>query len=209
MTTSSTRFRALAPLALLAIVAAALAVSVSTAGARTNVASVAYRLTATLTPTQVVPAVSAPAGASGQFHGILIRSGTNAAKVAKLAGCTVITAPRRSGLPTKINCGGAPVTLPGTAGQWRLVWHLSYSHLSGPVTGAAIHIAPAGHSAAALTKICSPCAPVSHGSMGVTSDQATQMTGNASYVDVSTAAHPDGEIRGQIVRTTIGYVIGR
>jgi hypothetical protein len=209
MTTSSTRGRLLASLAVLAIVAAALAVSVSTAGARTNVAAVAYRLTATLTPAQVVPAISAPTGASGHFHGILIRSGTNAAKVAKLAGCTVITAPRRSGLPTKINCGAGPVTLPGTAGQWRLVWRLSYSHLSGAATGAAIHIAPAGHSAAALTRICSPCLPTAHGSMVVTSDQAGQMTGNASYVDVSTAAHPDGEIRGQIVRTVVGYVIGR
>src|SRR5690348_6923495 len=156
MTMSSTRFRALAPLAALAVVAAALAVGVSTAGARSNVAAVAYRLTATLTPAQVVPAVSAPAGASGHFHGILIRSGANAAKVAKLAGCTVVTAPRKPGVAFKINCGGGTVTLPGTAGQWRLVWRLSYSHLSGPATSAAIHIAPAGHSAAALTRICSP-----------------------------------------------------
>lgn len=209
MTTSSNRFRALAPLAVLAIVAAALAASASTAGARTNVSAVAYRLTATLTPGQVVPAISAPAGASGHFHGVLFRSGMNAAAVAKLAGCTVITAPRRSGLPTKINCGGAPVTLPGTAGQWRLVWRLSYSGLSGPATGASIHIAPAGHSAAALTRICSPCTPISHGAMVMTTSQAGAVTGNASYVDVSTAAHPDGEIRGQIVRHTVGYTIGR
>ena len=209
MTTSSTRFRVLAPLALIAFVAAALAVSVATAGARTHVVSVAYRLTATLTPSQVVPAISAPAGASGHFHGILIRSGANAANVAKLAGCTVVTAPRRPGVAFKINCGGAPVTVPGTAGQWRLAWRLTYSHLSGPATGASIHIAPAGHSAAAMTRICSPCTPISHGSMVFSNDQASSVTGSASYVDVSTAAHPGGEIRGQISRTTIGYVFGR
>jgi hypothetical protein len=199
------RFRALAFLAVLAVVAA---VGASTAGARTNVAAVAYRLTASMTPSQVVPAITAPAGASGHFHGILFRSGTGAARVATMAGCKVVVAPRRSGLPTRINCGGSVAVMPA-AGQWRLIWRLSYSHLSGPATGAAIHIAPAGHTAAPLTKICAPCAPLSHGSMTVTNDQASALASNAAYVDVSTAAHPDGEIRGQIVRTTVGFVIGR
>jgi len=210
MTRLSQRFRARAPLAaVLAIVAAGVVLGAGTAGARTNISAVAYRLNATLTQSQVVPAITAPASASGHFHGILFRSGVGAAKVAALAGCKVVVAPRRSGLPTRINCGGATVTLPGTAGQWRLVWRLTYSGLSGPATGAAIHIAPAGHSAAAMTRICAPCTPVSHGTMAFSACQAGSLTSNAAYVDVSTAAHPDGEIRGQIVRTTIGYQLGR
>ena len=138
----------------------AVAVAAIVAGAAvaaTSVNAVAYRLNATLTPSQVVPAVQAPAGAVGHFHGVLIRSGIGATRVASLAGCKVVQAPRRSGLPTKLNCAGANVTLPGTSGQWRLFWKLSVSGLSGPAT----------------------------------------------------AAHPDGEIRGQIVRTTIGFQIGR
>ena len=209
MRTSSHRYRALALAAVLTVVAAGVAMSAATAGARTNVSAVAYRLNATLTPGQVVPAISAPAAAAGHFHGILFRSGIGAARVAALAGCKVVVAPRRSGLPTRINCGGSVAVLPGAPGQWRLVWRLSYSGLSGPATGAAIHIAPAGHSAAPLTRICAPCAPISHGTLSVTADQATALTNNAAYVDVSTAAHPDGEIRGQIVRSTVGFRLGR
>jgi hypothetical protein len=44
--------------------------------------------------------------------------------------------------------------------------------------------------------------------MAVTADQARTLLGNAAYVDVATAAHPDGEIRGQIVRATIGFRLG-
>jgi CHRD domain len=209
MSTPSNRFRSLAPLAaVLAVIATGVALSAATAGARTNVNAVAYRLTATLTPGQVVPAISAPASASGHFHGILFRSGVGAAKVAALAGCKVVVAPRRSGLPTRINCGGSVAVMPA-AGQWRLIWQLSYSGLSGPATGAAVHIAPAGHAAAALTRICAPCAPVSHGSLSMSAGQAASLTTNSAYVDVSTAAHPGGEIRGQIVRSTVGFQLGR
>lgn len=203
------RFRASALLAVIAVVAAALAMGASMAGARSSVAAIAYRLTATMTPSQVVPAITAPSGAGGHFHGILFRSGVGSAKVAAMAGCKVVVAPRRSGLPTKINCGGSIAVLPGAAGQWRLVWRMTYSGLSGPATGAALHVAPPGHSAAALTRICAPCAPVSHGSMALTTNQASSLTSNSAYVDVSTAAHPGGEIRGQIVRTTVGFQLGR
>src|SRR5579859_1475527 len=102
MSTSSNRYRALALAAVLAVVATGAAMSAATAGARTNVNAVAYRLNATMTPGQVVPAISAPASASGHFHGILFRSGIGAARVAALAGCKVVVAPKRSGLPTRI-----------------------------------------------------------------------------------------------------------
>ena len=50
---------------------------------------------------------------------------------------------------------------------------------------------------------------MTHGSMTLAADQATSLSSNSSYVNVSTAAHPDGEIRGQITRTTIGFSLGR
>lgn len=210
MTRTSNRFRVFAPFAaVLAVVAVGIAMGAATAGASANVNAVAYRLTATLTPSQVEPAVQAPAGAVGHFHGILFRSGPGAAKVATLAGCKVLVGPKRSGLPTRISCGGSLATLPGVPGQWRLVWRLSVSGLSGPATSAALHIAPVGHSAAPLMTMCAPCQTISHGMLTVTTTQAGSLTSDAAYVDVATAAHPGGEIRGQITRTIVGVAIGR
>jgi hypothetical protein len=211
MTNSSKRFRALVPLgAALAVVAVGIAVAAGTASAsRADIHAAAYRLTATLTPGQEVPAVQAPTAAVGHFHGVLLRSGIGAAKVAALAGCKVITPPRRSGLPTRINCGGSTVLMPAAAGQWRLVWRLSVSGLSGPATGADIHMATAGHAAAPAFALCGPCQSVSQGRMVLSADQATALSTNAAYVNVDTAANPGGEIRGQIVRTGAGFVAGR
>ena len=50
---------------------------------------------------------------------------------------------------------------------------------------------------------------MTHGSMTLAADQATNLSSSASYVNVDTAAHPDGEIRGQIARTIVGFTIGR
>jgi CHRD domain-containing protein len=195
--------------ALASFAAAVAAIATGVAVGATSVNAVAYRLNATLTPSQVVPAVQAPTNAVGHFHGVLIRSGIGATRVASLAGCKLVQPPRRSGLPFKLNCSGAIVTLPGTPGQWRLFWKLSVSGLSGPATAAAIHIAPVGHSAAAMAAMCAPCASISHGALALTANQANSLLNNSAYVDVSTARNPGGEIRGQIVRTTVGFQIGR
>ena len=101
----------------LAIIATGIVLAAGTAAASTSVHAVAYRLTATLTPDQVVPAAQAPAGAMGTFHGVLIMSGVGAIKAATLAGCKVVVPPKRSGLPYRINCGGGAVgTVPGAPG---------------------------------------------------------------------------------------------
>ncbi len=185
-----------------AVVATAVAMAAGTA-LGSSVSAAAYRLTATLTPNQVVPAVQAPAGAIGHFHGILIRTGIGAARMAALAGCKVVAPPpsrfRQPGIATRVNCGGTVSTLPSAPNQWRLFWRLTYSHLSGPATSAAIHVAPVGQAAAPLLGVCAPCGALSHGRMVVSTDQANALLNNAAYVDVATAAHPGGEIRGQIV----------
>jgi len=194
----------------LAAVAAGIALAAGTAAASTSAHAVAYRLTATLTPNQVVPAVQAPAGAIGRFHGVLLRSGPGAIKAATLAGCKIVVPPKRSGLPTRINCGGGAVgTVPAAAGQWRLVWRLSVSGLSGPATAATINLAAAGNAAAPAFTMCGPCLKTSHGQMALSDGQASSLVGSASYVQVDTAAHPGGEIRGQITRSMAGAVFGR
>ncbi len=209
MTTSTKRRSVLVPLGAALAVLIGVAAAAGTAGASpAQVHAAAYRLTATLSAAQEVPAVQAPAAANGRFNAVLFRSGVGVAKIAALAGCKVIVPPRRSGLPTRITCNGSVVTLPAP-GQWRLLWRLSVSGLSGPATAAGIHIAPAGHAAPPAFALCGPCGSVSHGYLAITAGQANSLVGNASYVNVTTAANPGGEIRGQIVRTTIGFSAGR
>jgi hypothetical protein len=209
MTTSRKRFGAFIPLGA-AIAIVAVGVAAGTASARTHVSAAAYRLTADLTAGQEVPALQASTTAAGHFHGVLFRSGLTPAKVASLAGCKVIAPPRRSGLPIKLSCGGSVVTMPA-AGQWRLIWRLTYSGLTGSATRIDIHVAPVGHAAPPTFALCAPCHVVSmsngsltHGSMTLAGDQATSLS-SSSYVNVDTTAHPGGEIRGQIVRTALGF----
>jgi hypothetical protein len=192
----------------LAIVAAGIVVAAGTASARTQVHAAAYRLTATLTPGQEVPAVQAPTAAIGHFHGVLFMSGIGAARVGALAGCKVVVAPKRSGLPTKLSCGGTIITLPAVPGQWRLFWQLSYSGLSGPATGADIHVAPAGHTAPPMFALCRPCSSTSHGLLSVSGTQASALMSSTAYANVDTAKNPSGEIRGQITRTLFGIALG-
>ena len=99
--------------------------------------------------------------------------------------------------------------MPAATGQWRLVWRLSVSGLSGPATAAAIHLAAAGNAAVPAFTMCGPCLKVSHGQMALSDGQASSLVSSASYVDVDTAAHPGGEVRGQITRSQAGVVSGR
>jgi len=56
--------------------------------------------------------------------------------------------------------------------------------------------------------LCGPCASTTHGIAAVSSSQGSALVAGDSYVNVSTVAHPSGEIRGQIARTTIGFSAG-
>lgn len=203
MKTSANRGRSLAFCTALAVVAAGIVVAAGSAVAAGSPA-VAYRLTATLTPGQMVPAVHAPTGAVGHFHGYLIKSGVGVAAVASRLGCTVTKAPPAGGIANRIDCGGSTGTVPTAPGQWRLIWHLSVAHLGSPVISTAIGVAPVGHAAATpLMTVCGPCHTAARGFRALSSGQADALVSNSAYVQVATAAHPGGEIRGQIVRTTV------
>jgi hypothetical protein len=204
--------RRVGPLASLAVVVAVLvtgvALAAGTAAARTSQAS-AYRLTAILAPGQVVPAVQAPPSAVGHFRGFLVQGGVGAVSAALRAGCSVAQGsapPSKSLRPNRPNvarCIGAAGALPATSAQWRFFWRLTVSGLSGPATSSAVHIAPVGHAAAPLMALCAPCHAVSHSSTLLTDAQANALIDDTAYVDVATAAHPAGEIRGQIAKTTL------
>jgi hypothetical protein len=66
-------------------------------------------------------------------------------------------------------------------------------------TGAHIHTGLAGEAGAVLVPLSTTPAVIT-GTVTVTAEQAAAIEEGRAYVNIHTAAHPDGEIRGQIVR---------
>jgi hypothetical protein len=79
-----------------------------------------------------------------------------------------------------------------------LQWRITYEGLSGPVTAAHIH-GPAGpgQNAPALVPL-NPARAAITGQLRITPEQFTQLESGQWYVNLHTAAHPQGEIRGQL-----------
>jgi hypothetical protein len=79
-----------------------------------------------------------------------------------------------------------------------LHWHVTAAGLSGKPTAAHIH-GPAGpgQNAPAIVPLDVRNATIT-GQLRITPEQATQLESGQWYVNVHTAAHPDGEIRGQL-----------
>lgn len=91
--------------------------------------------------------------------------------------------------------GTFTATLTGTT----LKWKLTYTHLTGPVGAAHIHLGARGKNGIALVALCGPCkSPISGTANSVTDDVGALMAKAGAYVNVHTAKNPDGEIRGEI-----------
>jgi hypothetical protein len=99
-----------------------------------------------------------------------------------------------------------------TVGEHKLRYEIDVSDLSGPATMAHIHIGQMGKAgppivtfpvkASASGKIADGTVDLNAGmAKGVSADSLMVLLNNGSaYINVHTAAHPGGEIRGQIVR---------
>jgi hypothetical protein len=80
-----------------------------------------------------------------------------------------------------------------------LSWRLSYSGLSGPATGAHFHgPAMAGQNAGVVVPITGPLTSPIVGSVTLTPGQVAEITAGKWYVNLHTAANPNGEARGQV-----------
>ena len=83
-----------------------------------------------------------------------------------------------------------------------VAWDVYWSGLSGPPTAAHFHGPASKHNSADVqvdlggNGFASPF----RGSALLTAEQADQLLDGKWYVNIHTAAHPDGEIRGQVVR---------
>lgn len=81
-----------------------------------------------------------------------------------------------------------------------LTWALTLSGLSGPPTGAHFHgPAAPGENAGVAAPITITGQPTDNGVLTLTSSQMDDLLAGRWYVNIHTAANPDGEIRGQIM----------
>ena len=101
--------------------------------------------------------------------------------------------------PTQSNAKG---NLQGTLdkGSRVLTWTLAVNGLSGPPTGAYFHgPAAPGENAAAAAPITVTGQPTDNGVLTLTASQMDDLLAGRWYVNVATAANPQGEIRGQLM----------
>lgn len=80
-----------------------------------------------------------------------------------------------------------------------LTWKITHSGLSGAATAAHFHgPAMAGQNAGVVVPIPGSLASPMTGSATLTPSQAAELTAGKWYVNLHTAAHPNGEVRGQV-----------
>jgi hypothetical protein len=80
-----------------------------------------------------------------------------------------------------------------------LSWTITYSGLSGPATGAHFHgPAMAGANAGVVVPITGNLTSPIRGVASLTAAQAADLMAGKWYVNLHTAANPNGEIRGQL-----------
>ena len=86
------------------------------------------------------------------------------------------------------------------AKDYKLSWTIKYSDLSGIVTGAHFHGPAAfGVNADVVVPINGDLSSPIKGEATLTAEQTAELLEGKWYLNLHTATHPDGEIRGQIV----------
>ncbi len=102
--------------------------------------------------------------------------------------------------PPNDSKGTGSVTATYDTASKKLTWKGSYSGLTGPCVAAHLHgPAPAGKNAGVMVPI-NPHGPSFEGSATLNDAQANALMGGSIYVNIHTAAHKAGEIRGQLTK---------
>jgi len=126
----------------------------------------------------------------GDMGGMMPRASQVVTLTATLAGTQEVPPNDKAGT------GQAEVTF--NKDTLALKYRVTYSGLSGPATGAHIHgPAAAGANAPVLVPFANPASPIA-GEATLNPTQAGDLLAGLYYVNVHTAAHPGGEIRGQL-----------
>lgn len=123
------------------------------------------------------------------------------AQAAPISFTVPLTGPEE--VPPVDNTGTGSAVITYDPATQLVTWTVSASGLSGPPTMAHFH-GPADKGANApvivwLTTKGSPVESPFKGQATLTPDQAQQFTAGKWYINVHTAAHPTGEIRGQVL----------
>jgi hypothetical protein len=137
-------------------------------------------------PTGQQAAQAAQAQAQAQAQGMIVGN----LMAATLTGASQVPPNSSTG------SGTAAIKLDGEV----LSWVVTYSGLTGPVTGAHFHgPAPASANAGVVVPFAGSLGSPITGSKQLTAAQVAQLRGGFWYVNLHTAAFPGGEIRGQVI----------
>lgn len=105
-----------------------------------------------------------------------------------------------SEVPATDSAGTGTVEATLDTDSMEFAWTVTYEGLTGDATAAHFHgPAAAGANAAPVVPIEGPKTSPIAGKATLTADQAKQLQDGMWYFNIHTAAHPDGEIRGQVM----------
>lgn len=103
-------------------------------------------------------------------------------------------------VPPNDSAGTGAVTATYDTATKVLTWKGSYSNLSGAASAAHFHAGETGKNGSVAIAIPGAAASPFEGSATLTEAQASDLLGGRLYVNIHTAAHKAGEIRGQVLK---------
>ena len=102
-------------------------------------------------------------------------------------------------VPATTSKGSGTAAVNADAATKQVSWNVSYTGLSGPVTGAHIHCgAAAGANAGVAVNFGTTLASPIQGTGTMTDAQMADLTAGKCYVNIHTDANKGGEVRGQL-----------
>jgi hypothetical protein len=107
----------------------------------------------------------------------------------------------KSEVPATTSAGKGTADIDYDAATKKLSWKVTYSGLTGPATAAHFHgPAEVGKNARPAVAIPNITTNPAEGSATLTDAQVADLMAGKYYVNIHTAANPDGEIRGQVTK---------